>query len=897
MYYHTLTPEKSIEKLNSSITNGLNNVEAEKRLKQIGPNLLSIERELPLWRIIISEFTDPVILLLFANILILFLINNYLEIFILILILLFKIIFSITQKYRLEKIYLNIHQNSKSKIYVIRDGQSIKVSSYSLVPGDIIQLNNGDIIPADCRLLVAEDLKVNESILVGDANSVEKNTEILTIETPLAERKNTLFLGSYILYGNAIAIVTDTGVNTELGKISKNVHSNHKSITDLQKRLISFSKKIIFFVLIFNIVLLTVGLIIGKDIYQTMQLAISLTISVLSPSFSLIVLICFIEGSYLLLRKKIIIKNISSLEKLSRISVICLDKTGTITENVQSVKKIISPDQKEFTLDTSDYSPNGKFFFQNNAITPIEYPYLDLILTAGALCNDSAIKKDENNQWSASGDSMESALIAAAAKADLDPDKLAKDYPREMTIPFQPGQNFMATLHYNQEQDKRFVFLKGSPEAIINLCSYRLMDDKTVKLNNKDKNELLQKISQLAEVSYRPIALAYKEAPGKGDYVLDDTTLKYGLVYMGVMALNDPIRTTALDTFKLSQKAGLNVIMITGDHPNTAINIAKSLGQKISQENILTGEQFEKISDAEYHSIAETIKIYARTTPEQKIRILDYWQQKGEMVAATGDEIDDIPVLKKADIGIAKADGAEICKEFAEIILQDNDFSRIVTTIKQSRIIFENIQKCISHALFQYAVLFGLIAGSFVLGIPLPITATQIIWVSVIYFAFMSMTFSFQFGEKNIMHFSPRKTNEKFFDKDLIRKIIILGVINIIILLIEYKYFLSNFNLEYSRSIIFTQFAFFSIFNVYSFQNLRTKISIKSIFYNQILVYISLICFLLQILIIYIPSISNIFNIIPLSLSHLSLVIIISFSILLFAELEKNIKNIKFGNK
>ncbi|MFA4930769.1 MAG: HAD-IC family P-type ATPase [Patescibacteria group bacterium] len=890
MNYYTLGAEKTIEKLNTSLKNGLSSKEAINRLAKYGANLLPHEKPISIKDIVLAQILDPLIMILIIGAAITLITYHYQDFYIIAVVIIFELVIGFIEEYRSEKIVEKLIKISQTKAKVVRDGKLIHIISDELVPGDIIEVNIGEKIPADARVISTEYFSVNEAVLTGESALVEKKVEPVDVDTPIMGRSNMIFQGTFASNGSAIAVVTTTGRQTEFGKISIQLQAIKKNKTPLQKKLAEFSKFIALIVISAAIIFSLISLFIGKNIVDVFLLATSISVSAIPESFPIIVAIALVVGVARLAKKKVIVKHLPAVETLGSTSIIGMDKTGTLTENKLSVKKIVFPDDQEFEIDTQDYSPTGNFILDGKKIKPIDFPHLELLLTAGALCNDSSIKKNKDETWIALGDPTEAALVAAAAKAELGPDELNEKCTREQTIAFRSETNYMATINYCQSSDKKYIFLKGSPEVLLEKCSYQTRGDKTVKLNNKEKKDLINKANELANKSYRLLSIAYKEIPTQGEYQLNETNLKYGLIYAGLVAMVDPIRHTAAESLKLAKKAGLKVLIITGDHPNTAINIAKSLGLKIEEKNVITGRELSDISEQDFIRKAEEIIIYARVLPEQKLKIIEFWQNKGHVVAMTGDGINDAPALKKADIGISMGTGTDVAKEAAEIILLENDFYRIVETIKQGRIIYDNIKKTVIYLLGHNLGEIGVIFLSIVFRFPLPLIPTQILWMNLVTDGVIDEALVFEPGENNIMNKPPRSSQERFIDPLMIRRILLIGIYMALISFLAFWYYLTKTNLDYARTITFVLMGFFSIFGVYSSRSITTPTLKVNIWQNQFIIYGVLISIILQMIVVYLPPLNNIFHTIPLNMYDLFLIILLSFSLLVVVEIHKMIE-------
>jgi Ca2+-transporting ATPase len=651
------------------------------------------------------------------------------------------------------------------KARVLREGKEVIIPAREVVPGDILLLEAGDRIPADGRLIEIVDLKTDEAVLTGESTPVEKETSVIDEKTPVADRKNSVFMATHVIYGRGKAVVTATGMNTEFGKIAEMVQAVEEEETPLKQKLGRFAKKlgmiiIIVCAIIFALELYEIFVIKGyrgtavvENIMDTFMTAVALAVSAVPEGLPAVVTVSLALGARELAKRNAIIRRLSSAETLGATTVICSDKTGTLTKGEMTVRKIyVNGEMIDVT--GSGYEPKGEFLREGKRIDPKEDKSLSLLLRTGTLCTNAAY-----DGKTVIGDTTEGALIVAAAKAGMTKEELEKTYPRVHEVPFTSERKRMTTVHKTPE-GKLFAYVKGAPEIVLERCSHILKNNEAKKLSARERKIILEMNEKMASEALRVLGVAYKELSDNAAEKFDDESLEMNLVFVGLMGMIDPPREEAKEANRKCQEAGIKTVMITGDHKLTAVAVAEELGM-LRSDKVLTGAELDEMSDEEFEKIVEDVSVYARVSPEHKIRIVKALKKKGHIVAMTGDGVNDAPALKQADIGVAMGiSGTDVTREAADMVLADDNFATIVNAVEGGRGIYDNIRKFSFFLLrcnFDELVVIGTFA---LLGLELPLVAGMILWINLVTDGGPAVALSMDPPEEDVMKRPPRDPNE-----------------------------------------------------------------------------------------------------------------------------------------
>lgn len=775
------------------------------------------------------------------------------------------------QEYRSEKAIEALKKLTNPTARVVRENKEKEIQAREIVPGDILVLEEGDRIPADARLLEIVDLSVDESVLTGESTAVSKITETLPANISIADRKNMIFTGTYVVNGRAKAIVTSTGINTQFGKISELVQKVDKEEIPLKKKLDNFAKKIGVIVIAAAAIIIVFSLIrTGSIEIELLLTSVALAVSAVPEGLPAVVTVTLALGARELSKNNAVVRRLASVETLGSTTIICSDKTGTLTKGEMTVRMIFV-DEKSVEITGTGYHTKGEFKIDNSTINPLENEDIELILRIGALCNNSSI--DESNIL---GDPTEAALLVAASKSGMELQKLKEQYPRISEIPFSSKRRLMTTIHEVPKLGQ-IAYLKGSPEKILELSKFTHINGKEKLLNDTIKKNLLAKNEQMANKALRVLGFAYKVlsndvSDNDGDKIERD------LVFVGFMGMIDPPREEAKEAVKLCKKARIRVVMITGDHKLTAVTIAKELGI-LDTELALIGEELETKSDEEFEGIVEKVRVFARVSPEHKLRIVKTLKKLGHVVAMTGDGVNDAPAVKRADIGVAMGiTGTDVTKEASDMVLGDDNFATIVNAVKGGRIIYDNIRKFIR---FLVALNFTelLLIGSFALiGLPIPLLPVMILWLNLVTDGPPAMALSVDPPNDDVMRRPPRSPQEGVLSGNL--KFILASTF--IQLIVEIVAFWWGYNikgsLQSARTMVFAVACFYELVVIWNCRS-ETRHAFRIGFLNNKALLASIMVSAFSTLfVIYIPAFQFLFQTISLDLTDLLLVILLSLS-------------------
>jgi len=836
----------------------------------------------------LGEFKDIFILLLIAATILSAILGEITDAAIIGAIVILVAITGFVQEYRAEKAIEAMKKLTAPKSHVIRDGKEIVIPAKEIVPGDILVLESGDHVAADARVLEAVELKTNEAVLTGESTPVNKSLVTLSEEAAISERRNMVFTATHVVYGRGKALVTSTGMGTEFGKIAEMVQTAQEEVTPLQRKLDKFAKKIakvvvavvviIFALEVFEVV--AQGEFMVSQFTDALLSSISLAISAVPEGLPAIVTVALALGAREFARRNAIVRKLSSAESLGAVTVICSDKTGTITKGEMTVRQMYV-DEEPVEVTGAGYEPKGELKLDGDAKLEED---AKLLLKVGVLCNNAQLRKKEaENAWEIFGDPTEGALIVSAAKVGLIREALDEEYPRIREIPFTSERKRMTTLH-RTPQNEIVAYVKGAPETILERCTHALAKGKAEKLTQTKRNKILQANEQLAGNALRVLAMAYKQLPSNPEK-LEDEELETGLVFVGLQGMIDPPREEAVEANKTCQKAGIETVMITGDHKLTAVAIAKEVGIFKEGDLVLTGVELDKLSDAEFGQQVEKVSVYARVSPEHKLRIVNAWKKKGHIVAMTGDGVNDAPAVKAADVGVSMGiTGTDVTKEASDLVLTDDNFATIVKAVEQGRVIYDNIRK---YARFLISANFDelLVIGSFaILGgifgaelFPLPLLAAMILWINLVTDGAPAVALATDPPDVDVMARPPRKPDEGILHgmgRFIILSFLLQAIGTILVFSLEYYVwpahgFGTEATLAEARTTAFVQAALFELFVVWNCRSEKRSVwrMGKDAFKNKFFVIAEIVSIVATLGIVYVPLTQELFGLYPLSLT------------------------------
>ncbi|MEK7072328.1 MAG: HAD-IC family P-type ATPase [Patescibacteria group bacterium] len=871
-HWYALSAVDCFKKLKSSQA-GLTTKEFKSRQRLYGSNIIPSEKSFSGLVIFLSQLKSPLVfVLLIAGIISLFL-NDTTDALVIFFAVIINTVFGFWQENKANKAITQLRTIVRYTAKVLRDGQEIEIDSVQLIPGDIVFILPGDKVPADCRIITAKDLQTTEATLTGESVPSLKNNKVLKKGTYLADRKNMIYMGTIIASGKGMALVCEIGINTEIGKITKLIKETKEEKTPLQKKLTEFSIRLTILVVSLSGVIFLLGVLLRKDPFEMFITAVALAVAAIPEGLIIAVTIILTIGMQFILKKKALVRKLVATETLGSISVICTDKTGTLTEGKMQVANIITADKEYKIIKTKDLSEIEKV--------------CDLISKVSILCNDAVVENPQAalEELKIIGSPTEKALLIAAIESGYNPQKIYQEYSQLDEIAFDSENKFMATLCNHKKINHRHIFTKGAPEVIFKYCTKVMIAGEAQELTADKLNYLKKKYEALTSKGLRLLAFAYKT----GNSFKNCTDELHNLIFLGFVALKDPLRPETKEALMLCKSAGIRTVIITGDHKLTAKAIFKELGFK-TDGNIVEGKELDNWTDEELQKRVVNIDIYARVEPRHKLRVVDAWQARGEVVAMTGDGINDAPALKSADIGIALGDGSDVTKETADIILLDNNFKVIVSAVEQGRIIFENIRKVILYLLSSSFSEIILIIGSLLAGLPLPILATQILWINLVADGLPNIAMTLEPGEPEIMQDKPRKKTESILNKEMKILIFIIGVLTDIVPFIFFVYLLSLAgleNLDYVRTVMFAVIGVSSLMYIFSVRSLRHSIFTKNFFSNKYLIGAVIVSFFILIVPIYTPFLQPIFKTVSLGGREWFIIVSLGLVKLIFIEIAK----------
>lgn len=871
--------------------NGLSQKEAQKRLGQYGPNELQKEKGESPAKIFLEQFKDILIIILLIAVALsigtYFVKQEVSDLYdagVIIAIVLATAILGFFEEYRSEKAVEALKKMTAPTAIVLRDGKEVKLPASEIVPGDIVLLYTGDKVPADSRLIEAINLKIDEAALTGESAPVNKNADVCPEQTSLNDRRNMAFTGTVVVYGRGKAVATSTGMNTEFGKIAKMVQTTEEEETPLEKRTQSIGKWIGILCVSICLGVGAIGIIEGRYWLDMILWGISLAVAAVPEALPAIVTGALAVGMYRMAKVNTIVKKLPAVETLGCTSVICSDKTGTMTKGEMTVQKIYIGDQV-VKVSGVGYEPEGEFLVENRKIDP-KSEGLHSLLTVAALCNDAKLEKDTaSERWMIKGDPTEGALIVAAAKAGLWKEELEQQQPRIGEIPFSSETKRMTTVHIVSGR-KKMAYMKGAPEIVLQKCSKILSNGKMQKITQDDRTRVLEVNDAVARQALRNLGFAFRELPETAENF--DEKIEKDFVFAGIMGMIDPPREEVKEAIYTCKKAGINVVMVTGDHKLTAVAVAKELnllGEDDEEEEgkVLTGEELEKISDEQLANMVEKIVIYARVSPEHKMRIVKAWKAKGQIVAMTGDGVNDAPALKMSDIGISMGiTGTEVTKEASDMVLTDDNFASIVKASKEGREIYDNIKKYLTYlmrcnimeilVMFIVVVSVPYLARMFSTGSDLgavgsatiALTAAQLLWVNLTTDGLPALALGVDPGDPDIMERKPRDPNESVFTRDVKIYLIVVPTIMTALLLVGYFFYRpweGEQQLTEARTQLLTAMILMELANAISARSLKYPVWKVGIFKNRFLWYAVLSSFFLQLVVLYTPALNLLFGV------------------------------------
>ena len=847
--WHTRAAGAVLDELHTT-ADGLSSTAAQERLTQFGPNELKATRGISPWEILLEQFKNVLIIILLVAAALSVFLGHGIEAVAIAVIVLFAVLLGFVQEYRAERAIEALREMAAPTAKVLRDGTDCELPARVLVPGDIILLHAGDRVPADARVTESINLKAEEAALTGESMPVSKSVEAIDDpELGIGDRRNMIFAGTAITYGRGRAVVTDTGMRTEFGKIAEMLETIETGKTPLQEQLDRVGGLLARAAFVVVGIIVALGLLRGQPVVEMLIFGIALAVAVVPEALPAVVTISLAIGVQRMVKHNALMRRLSAVETLGSTSVICSDKTGTLTKDEMTVREIVAGGQ-HYTVTGAGYEPQGEFRLDGAAITPS--PLLHRTLEAGVLASDATLVRNaETGRWHIKGDPTEGAMVVAAAKAGIERATIEEHYPRVHEIPFTSETKRMTTLH---DKDSALIaYAKGAPEVILRSCTKVLTPGGEVDLSLQERTAIEEQAQQMASRALRVLAVAMRHDASPED-------AEHGLTFLGLIGMIDPPRPEVKAAIDTCERAGIKPVMITGDHPLTAQAIAQDLGL-LKRGRVLTGAELEDLDEETFQREVETIEVYARVSPAHKLRVVTALQNHGQIVAMTGDGVNDAPALKKADIGIAMGiTGTDVSKEAAAMTLTDDNFASIVEAVREGRGIFDNIKKYLMYLLSSNIGEIGLMAGATLLGLPLPLSAVQILYVNLATDGLPALALAVDPPDPDLMRRRPRNPKTGIFTRPVVSLMLVGGVWSTLVNLGLFIWAInSGRSLQEAMTMAFVSLVLIQFFKAYNFRSDRQSV-LRKPFANKWLNLAILWELLLLALIIYVPFLQNPFG-------------------------------------
>lgn len=881
--------EELLEKIKSNPKTGLSSSEAQARLEKYGPNKIESSNKKSMLEKIKEQILDPMVILLIVASIISAFTGDKIEAIIIIAIVIINAIMSIYQEGQAEDSVAALQKMSSPEATVVRDGKRGKVKAEDLVPGDIVILETGDIIPADIRLLDSRNLQIDESSLTGESVAVEKDAQaVYDTEVGIGDRSNSAFSSSIVTYGHGEGVITATGHDTEIGHIATSLDSVEDKETPLQRQLKELSKKLAILVIIVCILVFVVGYFRSNMTWiENFMVAVSLAVAAIPEGLTAVVTIVLSIGMNRMVERKAIVKNLVSVETLGSTTAICSDKTGTLTQNEMTITKVFT-DFKEFDVAGSGYIPEGDISFEGETIA--DHDQIKLLMTVASLSNDANLI-ERNGLYEITGDPTEGAMLTLAEKWGIVQEDLNEAHPRIDEIPFDSDRKMMTTFH--EMDGTYYAMTKGAPDIMINNSSKIMVDGKLEDFTEDMKRQVLEENTKLAKQALRVMAYAFKPYETLEGEELTTENIEREMVFVGLTGMIDPPRPEAKAAVAECHASGIDVIMITGDYFETALAIAKELGIAEHEDQAMQGSDLNNKSEEEIREIVKTKRIFARVSPQNKVQLVNALQANGNIVAMTGDGVNDAPAIKNADIGISMGiTGTDVAKDTADMILVDDNFATIVNAVEEGRVIFSNIKKFVGFLLSCNIAEVLIVFLSILFGLPSPLTPIQLLWLNLVTDAFPALALGVEPAEADIMERPPRDPSESILSGETGKNIILQSIAITISVLAAYiiglNYIFPN-NIEGAHTMVFATLITSELLRAFSVRSEKYTLKELGWFSNKNLLKANLLSFALLLLVMYVPPLRILFELQFISWEWL-IIIPLSFLPLIIGEIRKRVR-------
>lgn len=907
--YHSFDADECINKLNS-YKDGLSEKEVRKRLQKIGKNELPEKGKTNPLILFLKQFKDLLVVILVVAAIIAFIADHLVDVYVIIGVIILNALIGFFQEYKAEKAILSLKSLVKQKAAVLRDGKKITILSKNIVPGDIITLNAGDSIPADARIIEQKNLGTTESSLTGESMPVNKTTETLDINTNLADRKNMLYKGTHIARGTCKALVTATATNTELGKIAESLEESNKGKSNFKKKTNRLAKIMAGIAITTAAIVFALGYFLQNiEIDEILLVTIATLVSSIPEGLPAVLSIVLAIGANRMAKKNAIIRDFSATEMAGSLSVILTDKTGTLTQGILTVKKVFTPDGKEFDVEGDGYELDGDILLDDGKADVQSNEILFKALTIAGYSNSASIEfqvsenDDDNNDETKtkpelSGDPTELALLVLTEKVKLKERAEEKDIKVLDDIPFNAKQKFRASLIEYENQDEKEIICFGAPEKILSLSTKIYKGKKTSDLADSEKEKISDQMEEYGRQAMRVIACAFKKT-GKDKMEIKSEEVDK-MVFAGLFGIVDPLRNEVKDAVAKSKKAGIRVVMVTGDHKKTAQAIAKQAGISKPDNNsdypdALSEEDLD-VDDEKFGDYVDNVNIFARVNPNTKLKILKYLQERGHMAGMTGDGVNDAPALKAADVGFAMGQrGTDVAKDAAQVVLSDDNFATIVNAIQQGRIVFRNIRQTSFFLITTNFASTSTLIAAIAMGMPVPLVATQILWVNLVTDGIMDISLATEPGSDDMMNEKPIDKKEPILNKQILPYLFIIVPVMVTLALLAFNRYLDE-GVEKARTAAFLVIAMTQVFNALNMRSLKKSAFKIGFFKNKWLNLAFVASLILQYAAIKVPFMQDIFHFENLPWPDIIVITALSSLVFLLGELYKYIRNKKRKN-
>ncbi len=886
--WHAATAEEAIAEFDTGAKRGLGEEEVARRREKYGPNSLTQQAERTMLMRFVSQFNNLFIYLLLAAAVVTGALGEWLDSGVIFGVVLIIAVIGFIQEGRAERALDAVRTMLSPKAWVVRDGKRRELPAEELVPGDIVLLDAGDRVPADLRLIRSRDLQIQEAVLTGESVAVEKATQPVAEDAELGDRTSLAFSATLVTAGQGVGVVVATGDTSEIGRISGMLAQVETLKTPLMQRLDGFTKVLSIGIIALAAITFAFGVIVWqREMGEMFFAAVSIAVAAIPEGLPAVMTVTLAIGVERMARRNAIIRRLPAVETLGSVTVICSDKTGTLTRNEMTAKTLAIA-ELDLEAEGVGYEPHGRLLHDGQPIESDENPVAAEMIRTGMLCNDAALRHAEDGSWQPVGDPTEAALIVLARKAGFDPDGAAEDYPRLDAIPFASERRYMATLNHDHE-GRHFICVKGAPERLLEMCS------KVVTAGGEAEIDLAawqKRAEGLADRGQRVLAIARRQV-GQDTRELRETDAERDLALLGLFGLIDPPREEAINAVAACQAAGIRVKMITGDHALTARAISADLGLENSGR-ALTGRDLEGLDDEDLRRVALETDVFARASPEHKLRLVEALQARRQITAMTGDGVNDAPALKRADIGIAMGQkGTEAAREASAMVLADDNFASIAQAVEEGRTVYDNLKKAILFILPTNAAQALVIVAAILLGAVLPITPVQILWVNMITAVTLGIAFAWERAEGDVMLRPPRQVDEPLLTGFVLWRI---GFVGLVLLLGVGFLFLheqgrEGTTLDFARTVAVNALVMGQIFYLIATRHFdRTSLSVEGLTGNRAVLVAIAVCIALQLLFTYVPVMNTLFGTAPLDAAAWARCIAVGVAVLALVEIEKAVR-------